>query len=129
MTSFFSFVSCISLSPRHLLYPEPSRWRFPMNRSNPMSRSLLVFFLNLVTGEVRNPSVIFFFSFLFLLLDLLSGVFGGSTYTFICRSGSWKAISFRSGSTIFSILRSKAKVRTDVISSFFLSLSFHSRSF
>ncbi|KAF3562092.1 hypothetical protein DY000_02015577 [Brassica cretica] len=52
---------------------------------------------------------------------------GHCTYIFICRSGSWKAISFRSGSTLFSILRSKAKVRTDVISSFFLSLSFHSR--
>ncbi|KAF2574454.1 hypothetical protein F2Q70_00003690 [Brassica cretica] len=126
-TSFFSLVSCISLSPRHFMYLEPSRWRSPMNRSNPMSRSLLVFFLNLVTGEVRNPSVTFFFSFLFLLLDLLSRIFGGSTYIFICRSGSWKAISFRSGSTLFSILRSKAKVRTDVISSFFLSLSFHSR--
>ncbi|KAG5407898.1 hypothetical protein IGI04_014017, partial [Brassica rapa subsp. trilocularis] len=60
-------------------------------------------------GEVRNPSVIFFFSFLFLLLDHLSRVFDGSTYPFICRSGSWKAISFRSGSTLFYILRSKAK--------------------
>jgi len=27
-----------------------------MNRSNSMSRSLLVFFLDLVTGEVKNPS-------------------------------------------------------------------------
>ncbi|KAF3598145.1 hypothetical protein DY000_02028093 [Brassica cretica] len=80
-----------------------------MNRSNSMSRSLHVFFLDLVTGEVRNPSVIFFFSFLFLLLDLLSRVFDGSTYPFICRSGSLKAISFRSGSTLFPILRSKTK--------------------
>ncbi|KAF3487077.1 hypothetical protein F2Q69_00052775 [Brassica cretica] len=82
-----------------------------MNRSNSMSRSLSVFFLDLVTGEVRNPSIIFFFSFLFLLLDLLSQVFGGSTYPFICRSGSLKGISFKSGSTLFSILRSKTKVR------------------
>ncbi|KAF3533613.1 hypothetical protein DY000_02042267 [Brassica cretica] len=32
---------------------EPSRWRSRMNRSNSMSRSLLVFFLNLVTGELK----------------------------------------------------------------------------
>ncbi|KAG5410947.1 hypothetical protein IGI04_007266 [Brassica rapa subsp. trilocularis] len=32
---------------------EPSRWRSPINRSNSMSRSLHVFFLDLVTGEVR----------------------------------------------------------------------------
>ncbi|WZZ85539.1 hypothetical protein YC2023_114118 [Brassica napus] len=31
-------------------------WRSPMNRSNSMSRYLLIFFLDLVTGEVKNPS-------------------------------------------------------------------------
>ena len=127
-TSFFSFVSCISLSPRHFLYPEPSRWRSPMNLSNPMYRSLLVFFLNLVTGEVGNPSVIFFFSFLFILLDLLSRVFDGSTYPFICRSGSLKAISFRSGSTLFPILKSKTNVRACCNLYLLLSFSHHGRS-
>ncbi|KAG5377995.1 hypothetical protein IGI04_025837 [Brassica rapa subsp. trilocularis] len=82
-----------------------------MNRSNSMSRSLHIFFLDLVTGEIRNSSIIFFFSFLFLLVDLLSWFFDGSTYPFICRSGLWKTISFRSDSTLFFILRSKAKVR------------------
>ncbi|KAF3561778.1 hypothetical protein DY000_02011900 [Brassica cretica] len=31
-------------------------WRSPMNRSNSMSKSLLVFFLDMVTGEVKNHS-------------------------------------------------------------------------
>ncbi|KAF2550076.1 hypothetical protein F2Q68_00034035 [Brassica cretica] len=99
-----------------------------MNRSNFMSRSLPVFFLDLVTGEVRNPSVIFFFSFLFLLLDLLSRVFDGSTYPFICRSGSLKAVSFRSGYTLFSILRSKTKVRACCNLYLLLSLTHPGRS-
>ncbi|KAG5384305.1 hypothetical protein IGI04_035775 [Brassica rapa subsp. trilocularis] len=66
-----------------------------MNRFKFVSRSLLVFFLDLITGD-----------------DLSFRVFGGSTYPFIFRSGSWKALSFRSASSIFFIRRSMANVRT-----------------
>ncbi|WZZ64176.1 hypothetical protein YC2023_075546 [Brassica napus] len=53
---------------------------------------------------------------------------GCCTNPFCCRSGSWKAISFRSGSTLFSILRSKAKVRACCNLYLLLSLSHHGRS-
>ncbi|KAF3532131.1 hypothetical protein DY000_02038834 [Brassica cretica] len=43
--------------------------------------------------------------------------YGRCTNPFCCRSGSWKAISFRSGSTLFSILRSKAKTKQRLFTS------------
>ena len=42
-----------------------------MNRSNSMSRSLLVFFLDLVAGEVRNPSSRFLHLFVLFYLGSL----------------------------------------------------------
>ncbi|WZZ55178.1 hypothetical protein YC2023_055285 [Brassica napus] len=53
---------------------------------------------------------------------------GRCTNPFCCRSGSWKAISFRSGSTLFSILKSKAKVRACCNLYLLLLLSHHGRS-
>ncbi|KAF3500982.1 hypothetical protein F2Q69_00040382 [Brassica cretica] len=50
--------------------------------------------------------------------------YGHCTNLFCCRSGSWKAVSFRSASSLFSILISKAKVRTVVISSSFFHYHF-----
>ncbi|KAF3522261.1 hypothetical protein F2Q69_00047683 [Brassica cretica] len=80
---FFADVSLSSLVVVRCTL-EPSHQRSSMNRFKSGSKSLRVFFLDLITSD--------------------------GNYPFICRSGSWKALSFRSASSLFFIRRSKAKV-------------------